>query len=169
MIIDEPLFGCVGCNQILKQTETVNCPQCKWPMCGKQKCWEDGSLHAIGECALLKAAGRSRWAPKDVVYGCVWILRCLSLKEKEPAKWKKLVKMAKSLGSTSSPHIGDDFKVAVKFLNQWLPNVEFPKELMKKICSLFLLNSFDLTTRNQAAFCVSFSQVSYLSSFKLPL
>ena len=166
MIIDEPLFGCVGCNQILKQTETVNCPQCKWPMCGKQQCWVDGSLHALGECTLLKAAGHSRWAPKDVVYRSVWILRCLSLKEKEPAKWEKLVKITKSLGSTL---IGDDFKDVVKFVNRWLPDTAFPKELMKKICSLFLLNSFDLTTRNQAAFCVSFSQVSYLSSFKLPL
>ena len=131
-------------------------------MCGKQKCWGEGSLHALGECALLKAAGDrvttsySRWTPKEVIYRSIWVLRCLSLKEKEPAKWDKLVKMTKSLHSAASAQqIDGGFKDVVKLVNQWIPDTNIPKGLIKKICILFLANRFDLFSKSYMGLSVS--------------
>jgi len=173
MNIAGPSVICVGCNQNLQESEAVNCPQCNWPMCGKQKCWADGSIHALGECGLLKAAGDrvtasySRWTPKEVVYRSIWILRCLSLKEKQPAKWDKLVKMTKSLHSAaSSQQIGDgfNFKDVVKLVNQWLPDTKIPTEYIKKICSLLCVSKFEMIASNYLGSGVSIFFYYYFPS-----
>ncbi len=138
-------------------------------MCGKQKCWADGSLHALGECAQLKVAGDrvtasySRWTTKEVIYRTIWILRCLTLKEKQPAKWDKLVKMTKLFHSGSSQQIGDGFKDVVKLVNQWLPDTKIPTELIKKICLLLFVNKFELIIASiYMGSCVSLFNIIFI-------
>lgn len=51
---------CLGCSEEMKKgMSPVNCPhQCAWPnMCGKEECWQEGSLHTQGECSFFKAFG----------------------------------------------------------------------------------------------------------------
>jgi len=87
---------CLGCYQKVAG-RGVDCPGCKWPMCGKEKCWEEGSEHALGECALLKGVRErlpanylSLWDP-SLIYQSITVLRFLSMKEHDPAKWVQLV------------------------------------------------------------------------------
>jgi len=120
-------------------------------MCGNQECWKDGSLHALGECGYLKVAkdletdDYSDWIP-DKVYRSIWILRCLSLKKKEPSKFDKLLKVMEQSLSSSTKKM-DDFKDVEKLMNRWFPaDAGISKELVYKICSFFSLFSFELVT-----------------------
>jgi len=104
-------------------------------MCGHNDCWAEGSQHAIGECSLLEGAGdrvpTSKYAlttSTDVYYG-ILVLRCLSLLERDPAKWDKLMNMKDNSSSKS------DRASIIKLVNQWLPEAAIPEEYVIKICN----------------------------------
>ena len=93
---------CLGCYQKVAG-RGVDCPGCMWPMCGKEKCWEEGSEHALGECALLKGVRErlpanylSLWDP-SLIYQSITVLRFLSMKEHDPAKWVQLVNLKRCI------------------------------------------------------------------------
>ncbi len=143
---------CVGCCRDL-MGPGVRCPNCKWPICGRKMCWEEGSHHGIGECSFLKEIGDrvteplSSWSTKRVYHG-IFILRCLSLRKRDPIKWKKLLEL-KYDGSRHPELFSEEDKTAVvKLISQWLPNVS-EKELIIKLCGLFLVNSFKLPAMNE--------------------
>ncbi len=155
MIVPKKTEGpavCVGCCTELRGQHGKACPQCKWPMCGSRGCWGPGSQHALGECSLLKAAGDgppisglTMWVTKGVYQG-ILVLRCLALKERDPAKYEKLLQLYFCESSSKVKVMGNlDRTVVVKLVNKWLPNTTIPKELVIKLCGIFAFNSFDIS------------------------
>lgn len=144
---------CVGCCNGL-EGKAVECPHCQWPMCGREQCWGGGSQHSLGECELLKKAGgrvtgnHALWADSGV-YEAIMILRCLSLRERDLSKWEKLMELKHSgssrrrLQSNSKGVLeGAEVDAVVDVVTQWIPDV--PKEIITKLCGIFLANSFEL-------------------------
>lgn len=138
---------CVGCCCRLDEN-TVGCPKCNWPMCGSSNCWQQGSQHAQGECVWLKEdrfiAHSSHFSPKEF-YLTIMVLRCLSLRDRDPLKWEKFMALRKS-GSPGGLK-GLDKKeqsVVLKLINQWVPETVFLKEWIINICAVFLFNNFSL-------------------------
>ncbi len=146
---------CVGCCRDL-DGRAVNCPNCKWPMCGQKKCWGEGSHHELGECSLLKAAGSlvtgdySKWATEEI-YPTLLILRCLSLRQRNPTKWKKLLEFK----FVSSPYVKqkyDEFMSKQEFncdmanlVYRWVPDSSgIIQETLAKLFFLFSQNSFEI-------------------------
>jgi len=150
---DEGPAVCVGCCKDL-EGKAVKCPQCHWPMCGREVCWGGGSQHSLGECELLKKAGgrvtgnHALWADSGVYEG-IMVLRCLSLRERDPFKWGKLMELKHSgssrrrLQSNSKGVLeGAEVDTVVDVVTQWVPDVS--KETITKLCGIFLANSFEL-------------------------
>lgn len=120
-------------------------------MCGKRGCWGPGSQHALGECSLLKASGvlpingLTMWVTKGVYQG-ILVLRCLALKERDPAKFEKLLQLHFCESSSKLKVMGNmDRAVVIKLVNKWLPNTTIPKELVIKLCGIFAFNSFEIS------------------------
>jgi len=133
---------CLGCYEKVAG-RGVDCPGCKWPMCGKKVCWEEGFKHALGECALLKGA-RERlpanylnlWDPGHV-YQSLTVLRFLSLRERDPSKWREL--MSLKLGISSMKLNGMNLiaqTFIVPIVNKYLLNDPVPEEWIIKLITL---------------------------------
>jgi len=133
----EDIRVCLGCYKKLggQGGRGVDCPSCRWQMCGKKECWEEGSDHANGECSLLKGA-RERipanflnvWKPHHV-YHSISIIRCLALRERDPVKWEELMKMKNCLSSNKLSVCKSTFRLnVVPIINQWLLASPVPEE-----------------------------------------
>lgn len=104
------LAVCVGfCRKL--GDKAMKCSQ--WPVCRQQNCWVEGSQHAnAGECDLQKKAGSrvsvkfALWTASGV-YESIMVLRCLSLCEKDPSKWPKLMEIKDSTGSSRRKFLSD--------------------------------------------------------------
>ena len=142
---------CLGCCCDLSGRQSVNCPQCEWPMCGQKQCWGEGSYHALGECSFLKAAGSrvtgnySKWVAKEV-YPSILMLRCLALRQRDPIKWKKLLefKFCSALSWKNEFESMVNLNNAIKLVNRWIPETINIQEILHKLCTLFFINSFKL-------------------------
>jgi len=132
----------------------VSCPQCSWPsMCGKEKCWKEGSPHTEGECSWFKAI-RHKMSTKRlkkmnilVVQLSISVLRCIALKQQEPLKWEKMMKMElKYSDLISRCQHGPQFReAAVELVCKWIEksNNNIPRDCVVKLCDMFhLLNTF---------------------------
>ena len=85
------------------------------------------------------------WVTKGVYQG-ILVLRCLALKERDPAKYEKLLQLYFCESSSKVKVMGNmDRAVVVKLVNKWLPNTTIPKELVIKLCGIFAFNSFDIS------------------------
>jgi len=141
--------ACIGCYQKVTG-RGVDCPRCKWPMCGQKKCWEEGSEHALGECALLKGARQripanylTKWNP-SYVYQSISVLRFLALKEHDPSKWKELMNLKRSLSPLKLEVMAMYFRKAiVPIVNQFLA-IPVPEEWIIKILTSLQVNTFGL-------------------------
>jgi len=129
---------CVGCFSFLTDRGRKKCPECNWPMCGDKHCWADGSPHSQGECSLLKAAGsrvkvNGTQLNFNEVHYSILILRCLSLRDRDMKKWKKLVELkdCKSVAKQNGL-VGVDEAAIVA------------KETIIKLCRVFFVNSLSL-------------------------
>ncbi len=136
MIGDGPPV-CLGCCRSL-EGHGVNCPNCSWPMCGRKECWDDGSQHELGECALLEGAGnrvigKHALSASPEVYYCILVLRCLSFLKRDPAKWEKLMNMKDFSSSGRKP--SSNRASIIKIVNQWLPEAAVPEDWIIKICN----------------------------------
>jgi len=141
---------CIGCCCSVDVKEKSCCPYCKWPTCGKKKCWAEGSQHSMGECALIKAAG-SRVTEDDTksasteVHYAVMVLRCLSLRQRDLAKWKELMglKLPKSAFKEKGLTAVDETTV-VQFVKRWLPSANISKDTIFKLCRIFFVHGWGL-------------------------
>lgn len=133
-------------------------------MCGEMSCWAEGSPHALGECALLKAA-RSRITVKDAqsasneIYYSIVVLRCLALRDRDMDKWKKLI-MLKDCKSAAKKNglKGVDVDAVVKIVKRWIPSSVVSEEIVAKLCRIFYINSLSLQPipgHRTKGFCVS--------------
>ena len=135
--------------------EEVSCPNCPWPtMCGDEDCWKEGSPHAMGECSLFKEVGTKLTLDKlkllkpIVLQLTISVLRCIALRERDPLKWEKLMKMEVNFGAHSywkqNPK-HDHREAVVSLVNEWMKGAKTPitKGLIVKLCDAFyLLNAF---------------------------
>jgi len=141
---------CVGCCCPLTGPGKKSCPNCNWPMCGGMRCWAKGSQHAEGECALLKAAG-SLVTEQDIkstsaeVHYTIMVLRCLSLRQREVAKWNKLMELEypESAFKDKGLNVVDEAAV-VALVKRWLPSIDISQKIIFKLCRLFFINSWAL-------------------------
>ena len=110
-------------------------------MCGRPECSGEGSKHALGECSKLKIAGRSLAHYVDFLscseaYICIMILRCLSLKERDPVKFQNMIEFemvgSKQLKGLENPN---RVNIVMKLLNKW--SIDVPKELIANLCCIF--------------------------------
>jgi len=121
-------------------------------MCGRTECCSEGSHHALGECALLSAAGRKvtssiALSANNGVYQSIMVLRCLSLRERDPAKWEELMELEFHSAARRQNGLEDvDKATVVKLIHQWLPDV--PEDLILQLCGVLLVNSFELPAMN---------------------
>lgn len=150
---------CLGCYQALggRGGRGVGCPRCKWPMCGKKKCWDEDSDHAKGECSQLKGAHErmpanylNLWNP-SFIYQSISIIRCFALRERDPAKWKELMNLKHGISSSKL----DVYKGVmqqegnlVPLINQWLLSAPVPEEWIFNVNTALTFNTFpvDLPT-----------------------
>lgn len=157
---------CLGCYQKVAG-RGVDCPGCKWPMCGKKKCWEEGSEHALGECALLMGAReripanyQNLWDP-NLVYQSITVLRFLSLKEHDPSKWEELMHLKRCISPLNLSRLETLTRMKiVPLVNNYFLNVAVPEEWIVNIITFLSANTFGLPD----------SMVrSQLSNFKITL
>ena len=142
---------CLGCYKKL-DGQGVVCPGCNWPMCGKQRCWGKESDHALGECSLLKGF-QERIQSKDLdllelpdLYMSITVLRVLALRNRDPVKWEKLMKIKHCVSSLRLSELKSGIQVKiVKLVNDSLLAVAVPEEWIFKIYLAFALNCFELT------------------------
>lgn len=147
---------CLGCSVKLDAGEGRPCPRCKWPMCGRDECWQEGSHHALGECSAIKAAHGRPWhvCEKGSCAGyqtSIMVLRCLSLKERDSNSWDKLTNLKHCCPSEQMTYIQNLQHSAdvVKFINQqWLPNSKVSEALINKLCVAFFANDWKFPTRD---------------------
>lgn len=113
-------------------------------MCGKSECCGEGSDHALGECALLSAAGRRVGSlPVNGVHQSVMVLRCLALRDREPAQWEELMQLEYHGPERRKNGLEDmDKATVVKLVRQWLPEV--PEDWILQLCGVLMVNSFEL-------------------------
>jgi len=149
---------CLGCHKKVTG-RGVNCPGCKWPMCGKKVCWEEGrSEHSLGECALLKGARerlpanyQNLWEPKYFYQG-ITVLRFLSLKEKDPSKWQELMSLKRCASSLKLNALERRTREKiVPIVNQYLLEIAVPEEWIITIITFLATNTLilpELTVRN---------------------
>ncbi len=117
-------------------------------MCGSSNCWQPGSQHALGECVWLKGARitghSSQFASKDI-YLAIMVLRCLSLRDRDPFKYEKLLALRKSGSPGGLKGLEKTEQAAVlKLINQWVPDTVYLKEWIVNICAVFIFNNFSL-------------------------
>jgi len=119
-------------------------------MCGKE-CWEEGSDHAKGECSLLKGSRdripanfMNRWTP-TYVYRSISIIRCLALRERDPAKWEELMKLKNGLSSFKLNMFTTLSRSnVVPIINQWLLSSPVPEEWIFNLNVALSFNTFNL-------------------------
>ena len=143
---------CLGCYCDLDAGRAVPCPQCNWPMCGRSDCCGEGSHHAVAECALLSATGRRNWGNLTVngVNQSVMVLRCLALRNREPAKWEELMQLEYHGPERQQSGLEDvDRATVVKLVRQWLPDE--PEDKILQLCGILLVNSFELPVMSSSA------------------
>ncbi len=140
---------CLGCCTKLETRGAACCPNCSWPMCGKSECWADGSPHALGECSTLKKTpGRNvdLSALKEIYYETVLVLRFLTLKDREPEKWKKIVELKHCGISRCTKEREASIRSTIEKLNldNLIPDSAEIREWIVNICIIYFINSFEL-------------------------
>jgi len=155
MVCPEEKHGpvvCLGCCHDTMLDGGVRCPNCDWRMCGKPECSGPGSQHALGECHLRKSAVRLlprnyfRMSTTATNHGCFMVLRCLAMKEREPAKWDKLMNL-KYCGPPErlEKQEGMDRSRVVQLVRDYMPSIVVPEDWIYKICTIFALNGLLLS------------------------
>ncbi len=146
-IYEEGPAVCVGCCLNL-DGNGKKCPECHWPMCGQEKCWGEGSQHKLGECFLLMKADRDhvtavkyRQGITTAVHKMILVLRALALRERNPAKFGKLMDFTfrgPDRPSMMSP-------VFLQLVEQLLPKEwAVPVDVLNRICCIFHANSMNI-------------------------
>ena len=120
-------------------------------MCGNKQCWEEGSLHALGECALLKVALKriptgylKKWNPIHI-HQCITVLRCLALKERDPAKWRELISSKRRLSPSKLSTLEKlTLMTIVPLVNNWFLAIAVPEKWIVNIISALTVSTFGL-------------------------
>ncbi len=135
-------------------------------------------LHTMGECSLFKEAETKLTLDKlkllklIVLQLTISVLRCIALRERDPLKWEKLMKMEVNFGAHSywkqNPK-HDHREAVVSLVNEWMEGAKTPitKDLIVKLCDVFyLLNAFAMphatSYRPSVSFIMLYSIHSHL-------
>ncbi len=147
--------GCCSEIDVKKNSKKNQCPRCDMLMCGRPKCWEEGSLHALAECQI-RVAAKSHPVPSNYfrVYTsatfnrCNMVLRCLALKKRNAAKVNKLTRDLKYCGSAEykSKRLENlNLSQTIQLVRDFAPNEDVSDEWITKMCTAFALNGLGLS------------------------
>lgn len=146
---------CLGCYKDVDCSFV--CPRCGWPMCGPECCSKP--QHAA-ECQITPTGAREKIkveSSKEVqpMYDSVMVLRCLHLKETQPAQWQQLMKLQSHSDQRKQSGLEDmDRNVIVRFIRETL-ELEPSDELMMQLCGIIFVNSFEMPFNKQAVFATA--------------
>ncbi|XP_064105880.1 uncharacterized protein LOC135215269 [Macrobrachium nipponense] len=86
---------CLGCHKSIEDMYFTRCPKCLWPLCSPS--CASSKLH-VDECPILANDKGKVGQPADVSetprYDCIFVLRCLLLRDTNPKAWRRLLTMA---------------------------------------------------------------------------
>lgn len=83
------------------------------------------------------------------MYECITPLRCLWLKENDPARWASLTQMEDHLEQRRATKVHEMNQVnVVEFMNQYLNITTFEEEEIHKICGIIDVNGFEIPGPN---------------------
>jgi len=133
------------------------CPRCGWPMCGPQCCAQPG--HAA-ECQVTPAGAKDKIrveSSKEVqpMYDSVMVLRCLHIKETQPAQWQQLVQLQSHRIERKRSGLEEmDRNVIVRFMRETL-ELEAADDLIIELCGIIFVNSFELPFNKQGVYATA--------------
>lgn len=144
-----------------------SCPKCGWPMCNAT-CAK--SVNHEGECGITAARGTPMQMPSHVyhkpypIYEVVTILRCLSLKQSAPAKWKKLRELeAHEEIRKGNGRYEKDVSTMLRVVREFLkvPATVYSDQEVLDICGVLFVNSHELPVTPQPTQAI-FANISLL-------
>lgn len=139
---------CLGC--FTPVTGTYSCTACGWPLCGSE--CQENSLHKP-ECQLSRNRTSKvqvhKFMQVNQMYECITPLRCLWLKESDPARWAALTQMEAHLDQRRTTNVHEVNQVnVVDFMRQYLKVTTFEEEEIHKICGIIDVNGFEIPGPN---------------------
>ena len=140
---------CLGCYSNVDGR--TRCPECGWPMCGREECNKNDSDHAA-ECGLIASGGRPIVGSIPVqAYQSVMVLRCLALRDKNPARWEELLQLESHSHERRQRGMEDvDQATVVRFIHDAL-GLQIPQELILQLCGILMVNSFEHPPMNSSS------------------
>jgi len=126
-------------------------------MCGPDCCSK--AQHAA-ECQITPTGAKDKIkveSSKEVqpMYDSVMVLRCLHLKETQPAQWQQLMKLQSHSVQRKQSGLEDiDRNVIVRFIRETL-ELEPSDDLMMELCGIIFVNSFEMPFNKQAVFATA--------------
>lgn len=137
---------CVGCLQGLPEELQLECERCGWPVC-TQSC-QDAAEHQL-ECALTVARGSKvslqHYFTPHPTYQCMTTLRCLLLKENDPAKWQKLIQLESHCeGRRGSIQWRNDREGVAKFIPRFFKCDRWAEEEILKVAGIVQINGHEV-------------------------
>ncbi|XP_023316934.1 protein msta-like [Trichogramma pretiosum] len=127
---------CVGCGKL--GAYVARCPGCAWPAC-RHACdgLVDEAIHGF-ECKVLAAA---KLLPR-----CDFLLalRCLMMRNKQPKRWRQLMKLSSHLesrGPGSEAH--EETQKAIEYLRPFLQIDSELEKLLPQVCGIIDVNGLE--------------------------
>ena len=132
---------CLGCYSNVDGR--TRCAECGWPMCGREECNKNDSDHAA-ECGLIASGGRPIVGSIPVqAYQSVMVLRCVALRDKNPARWEELLQLESHSHERRQRGMEDvDQATVVRFMREAL-GLQISEELILQLCGILMVNSFE--------------------------
>lgn len=139
---------CLGC--FTPVNGSYSCTDCGWPMCGPE--CQKIVLH-YPECQLSRnrpvKVQVNQFKNVNQMYECITPLRCLWLKEEDPAKWSSLCQMESHLERRINTDVHEINQAnVVDFIQKYLRVLSYSEEEIHRICGVIDVNGFEIPGPN---------------------
>ncbi|XP_044738650.1 SET domain-containing protein SmydA-8-like [Chrysoperla carnea] len=140
---------CLGCGkEITGPDDSVPCSKCGWPMCKDGDNCENSETHKA-ECTFTQKRGFKvsiqNFASPHPSYQCLTILRCLYLRDHEPEKWEKLIKLESHNKIRVNTEQYERDCVSAKFIQKFFKlEKEFTEDEILKVAGIVQVNGHEV-------------------------
>ncbi|KAG7176014.1 SET domain-containing protein SmydA-8-like [Homarus americanus] len=139
---------CLGC--FTPVNGSYSCTLCGWPLCGPE--CQKVVLH-YPECQLSRnrpvKVQVQKFMQVNQMYECITPLRCLWLKEQDPAKWSTLTQMESHLQERVNTDVYEVIQAnVVDFSKQYLKVTSYTPEEIQTVCGIIEVNGFEIPGPN---------------------
>lgn len=139
---------CLGC--FTPVDGSYSCTLCGWPLCGPE--CQKITLH-YPECQLSRnrpiKVQVNKFMQVNQMYECITPLRCLWLKDNDPAKWAALSQMESHLERRMNTDVHEVNQAnVVDFLQKYLRVLNFSEEEIHRVCGVIDVNGFEIPGPN---------------------